>query len=64
MCLSTVVLHSAGIREPVMKEVARIEAQDNGFWLINLFGEKSFVEGTLRSIDLVDEHLVVFDRRK
>ena len=61
MCLSTVLLTSQNNRQEVMKDVARVETHDDGFWLINLFGEKTFIKGTLQSIDLVDEHVVVFN---
>ncbi|MFW5958099.1 MAG: CooT family nickel-binding protein [Desulfosalsimonas sp.] len=61
MCLSTVSLHSKGTDQEVMKDVAYVEAEDNGVWLTNLLGEKKFVKGTVRAIDLVDEHLVVLE---
>lgn len=61
MCLSTVYLHASDAPEEVMRDVARIEAEGRGFWLINLFGEKKFVEGTVRIVDLVDTHEVVLD---
>jgi predicted RNA-binding protein len=59
MCLSTVFLNSANKQNEIMKDVARIEAEGRGFWLINLFGEKKFIEGTLHSIDLMDDHFVI-----
>ncbi len=61
MCLSTVYLYASGEPKEVMRDVARIESEGRGFWLINLFGEKKFVEGTVRSVDLVDTHQVVLD---
>jgi hypothetical protein len=36
------------------KDVARIEAEGQGFWLINLFGERKFIEGTIQTINLMD----------
>jgi predicted RNA-binding protein len=42
-----------------MRDVARIEAEGNGYWLIDLFGKRIFVEGAIESIDLVDENLVM-----
>ncbi len=61
MCLSTVYLQTSDAPKEIMRDVARIEAEGRGFWLINLFGEKKFVEGTVRSVDLVDAHQVVLD---
>lgn len=64
MCLSTAYMDSGGEPLEIMKDVARIEADDSGFWLINLFGERHFVEGTIQTIDLVDSHLIRFGKRK
>jgi len=61
MCLSTVYLDAGDTSNEIMRDVARIEAEGRGFWLINLFGEKKFVEGTVKSVDLMDEHLIVID---
>ena len=62
MCLSAVYLRCQDGRKEVMKDVARIEAEGDGFWLIDLFGEKKFIEGVIRTIDLADEHFVMLDR--
>ena len=59
MCLSTVFMHAEDTDREIMRDVARIEAEGDGVWLINLLGEKCFVEGTVRTIDLIDEHLMV-----
>ena len=58
MCLSMVYLNTADKKELVMKDVARLEGEGRGFWLISLFGEKQFVEGTIKTIDLLDEHFI------
>jgi predicted RNA-binding protein len=42
-----------------MRDVARIEAEGDGYWLIDLFGERTFVEGAIESIDLVDANLIM-----
>ncbi len=59
MCLSTVYMHTNDADQEIMRDVARVEAEGRGVWLINLLGEKRFVEGTVRTIDLIDDHLVV-----
>jgi predicted RNA-binding protein len=48
----------------IMKDVARIEAEGRGFWFINLFGERTFVEGTIRDINLMDGHFVMLEDHK
>ncbi|OPX33871.1 MAG: hypothetical protein B1H12_11065 [Desulfobacteraceae bacterium 4484_190.2] len=58
MCLSTVYMNSGNGEKEIMKDVARIEAEGKGFWLINLFGEREFVEGSIETVDLMDEHFV------
>ncbi|MBN1626511.1 MAG: CooT family nickel-binding protein [Deltaproteobacteria bacterium] len=64
MCLSTVYINHENINEEVMKDVARIEAEGAGFVLINLFGEKKFIEGKITTIDLVEDHSVIFEKPK
>lgn len=59
MCLSTVSMHTGDTQKDIMQDVARIEAEGKGFWLIDLFGQKTFVEGTIQSIDLVEENRVI-----
>lgn len=62
MCLSTVYIDSDTGREEVMRDVAEMEAEAKGFFLVNLFGERRFVKGRIKSIDFVDEHTVVMDK--
>jgi predicted RNA-binding protein len=64
MCLTTVYMNSANEQKEIMKDVARIEAEGQGFWLINLFGEKAFIEGTIQTINLMDGHLVLLEKQK
>jgi len=64
MCLSTVYMSSGNEQKEIMKDVARIEAEGKGFWLINLFGEKEFIEGSIQTVDLMDEHLVMLRKGK
>ena len=62
MCLSIVYTDSGEGQEETMRDVAKIEAQDDGFVLINLFGEQEFVRGRIKSIDFVEEHSVVLEK--
>ena len=59
MCLSTVFMNSGNEQKEIMKDIARIEAEGRGFWFINLFGEKKFIEGSIQSVDLMDGHFVM-----
>jgi predicted RNA-binding protein len=49
-------------QKEIMKDVAHIQADGQGFWFINLFGEREFVEGSIQSVDLVDQHLVILTK--
>ena len=62
MCLSTVYMNSGNEQKEIMKDVARIKAEDQGFWFINLFGEKKFAEGRIETVDLIDGHFVLVSK--
>jgi len=64
MCLSTVYMNSGNEQREIMKDVARIEAEGQGFWLINLFGEREFVEGSIQAVDLMDKHFIILAKGK
>ena len=62
MCLSTLYMNSGNEQKEIMKDVARIEAEGEGFWFINLFGERKFIEGTIQTVDLMDTHSVLITK--
>jgi len=62
--LSTVYMSSGNKQNQIMKDVARIEAEGQGFWFINLFGEKRFIEGSIQTIDLLDGQFVMLEKNK
>jgi len=64
MCLSTVYMSSGNEQNQIMKDVARIEAEGRGFWFINLFGERRFIEGGIQTIDLLDGHFIMLENEK
>ncbi len=64
MCLSTVYMDSGNEQTEIMKDVASIEAEGRGFWFINLFGERKFVEGAIQTVDLVDKNSVMLRKEK
>ena len=60
MCLSNVFyIDLDGEQQEIMRDVAQMEAHNNGFRLIGLLGEQKFVQGEVRTIDFVDKHSVV-----
>ncbi len=64
MCLSTVYMDSGDKQEEIMKDVARIEAEGQGFWLINLFGEKRYIEGAIQIVSLMDGNFVTLKNQE
>jgi predicted RNA-binding protein len=63
MCLSTLYMNSGNEQKEIMKDVARIEAEGEGFWLINLFGDRKFIDGTIQTVDFMDSHSVMLTKR-
>jgi len=64
MCLSTVYMDSGDEQKEIMKDVARIEAEGEGFWLIDLFGERTFVEARIQTVNLMDGHFVMLEKHE
>jgi predicted RNA-binding protein len=62
MCLSTVYIDSGTGKEEVMRDVAEMEAEGKGFFLVNLFGERTFIKGRIKRVDFVDEHTVEMEQ--
>jgi predicted RNA-binding protein len=56
-------MNSGNKQKEIMKDVARIEAEGEGFWFINLFGERKLIDGTIQTIDFMDSHFVVLTKR-
>ena len=44
----------ASLKEKIKSSEVLIEADGNGFWLIDLFGERRFVAGKIQSLNLTD----------
>ena len=64
MCFSTVHMNSRNEQKEIMKDVAQIEAEGQGFWFINLFCERKFIEGSIQTVDLMDKHFVMLRKGK
>ena len=57
-------MNSGNKQKEIMKDIARIVAEGQGFWFINLFGEKKFVEGRIETVDLMEGHFVMVGKEK
>lgn len=62
MCLSVAYVIDNGQREEIMNDVAFLKAESNGFMLTTLLGDSKFVEGSIESIDFMNDHSVVFTK--
>jgi len=62
MCLSTVCIDSNGRLKEVMKDVACMEAKNDGFMLTNLFGEEKFVQGKLKRMDFLEGQSILLEK--
>ena len=64
MCLCTVYMDSGNEQKEIMKDVARIEAEGKGLWLINLFGEKTFIEAKIQTVNLTDGSFIMLKKEE
>jgi len=62
MCLSTVYIHSGNEQKEIMTDVALVEAEGQGFWFSDLFGERTFIEGAIQTVNLLDGHFVMLKK--
>jgi predicted RNA-binding protein len=57
-------MDSGDEQKEIMKDVARIEAEGKGLWLINLFGEKTFIEGKIQTVNLTDGSFITLRKEE
>jgi predicted RNA-binding protein len=57
-------MDSGNEQKEIMKDVARIEAEGKGLWLINLFGEKTFIEGKIQTVNLTDGSFIMLRKEE
>ncbi|MBN1103834.1 MAG: CooT family nickel-binding protein [Deltaproteobacteria bacterium] len=62
--MSTVYMDAGDEQKEIMKDVARIEAEGRGLWLINLFEEKVFVEGRIQTVNLVNGSYILIKKEE
>ena len=52
-------METKGQTAKVLEDVARMEAGEDGYLFIDLFGGETFVRGQLVGMDFVDGHAIV-----
>ncbi|MEW5724625.1 MAG: CooT family nickel-binding protein [Thermodesulfobacteriota bacterium] len=60
MCEAAAYLVKDGDEELILEAVDVIEPEDGGYRLVSIFGEQKYVNGRIKSINLVN-HRVVFE---
>ena len=60
MCESNVYLATAEGEQLVLADVSSIKPEDDGYRLVDLFGEQVSLRGRIKDIDLL-KHRVVFE---
>ena len=59
MCLSTVYEEINGERSKVCEYVSSVSAGDDGYVLTDILGREITVHGTLKSLDLIKNEIVI-----
>ena len=59
MCLSTVYEEINGQRSKVCEYVSSVTAGENGIVLTDIMGREIIVHGTLKSMDLIKNEIIV-----
>ena len=63
MCEANAYLIKGDDPELIMEAVDTIEPEDDGFKLVNIFGEQKFIRAAIHSLSLVD-HKVYFKKNQ
>ena len=59
MCLSTVMLEKNGTQEKVCEYVSNVKTDGKKITLVDVMGNETFVEGTIKSMDFIKNLIVV-----
>ena len=62
MCEANAYMIDGNKEELIMEAVDSVEPEEDGFRLVNIFGEQKFVRGSIHSLSLVD-HKVFFKKQ-
>jgi len=57
-----VYINSGNEQKEIMTDVALIEAEGQGFWFSDLFGERKFIEGAIQTANLMDGHFIMLKK--
>ena len=59
MCEANAYLIEGDSEQLVMESVDKVEPEDNGLRLVNIFGEQKFVQAAVHALSLVDHKILL-----
>jgi len=59
MCEANAYMVEGGIEQLIMESVDKVEPEDNGLRLVNIFGEQKYVQARIESLSLVDHKILL-----
>jgi len=59
MCEANAYLINGDDKTLIMESVDRVEPEDNGIRIINIFGEQKFLNARIHSLSLVDHNVLI-----
>lgn len=59
MCESKVYLVTDEGEQLVLDDVTSVQPEEDGYWLLNLFGERVHVRGRIKDIDLLKHRILL-----
>ena len=62
MCIAKVYMQTDGDPIEIMRDVSAMQACDGGFMVIDLLGRSAYVQGRIRYLDLVEDHIVLLEK--
>jgi predicted RNA-binding protein len=59
MCEANAYLIEDGIEQLIMESVDKVEPEDSGLRLVNIFGEQKYVQARIEALSLVDHKILL-----
>lgn len=59
MCEANAYLVEGGKEELIMESVDKVEPEDSGLRLVNIFGEQKYIQARIDSLSLVDHKILL-----
>ena len=60
MCEANAYLVESGVERLIMESVDKVEPEENGLRLVNIFGEQKFIQARIEALSLVDHKILLY----